>query len=1327
MTRRRLSFASDGAPSVLLAALVLSFGIAASDNVPAADPVPADAKPEIGTHELTVITDHAGHVLDVTEYVYVGVDGPELTTEKTGAAKQLVALWVGHAGLPLARADISNLPEAVVSEADLLHQAQHNLSGFGSLLPRLPSVYDQTGPLVTVAEYQFAFRQLHDAYTAAGLDDVEAQVLDLDQGGLSNVLLDVLHSGLTPPDYVEFWENFDQKPFLAEIETAEGDFHALLDALMLNEQAFCQLLAERQLNIASFLEGLAQKKLAPADLLDEAVMSAANPGAFIDKVIADGDASAVVVQVPLSPKTETASPRYEGNQEQASPRSQYLAWTVLGEMGKVRYPIDLIARIQGQGLNPHEKPVLAMDGGLRPDGGLLDPDHSGRKESWSYDVRVHLLSPSGAQPLSTVELDLDTTACAQYRNVTPDHGQFAREWRLRLGIRQGDAGIMLHPSEQANRGGYQGGRDTGNPADLLRISLERVNLDIAPKRESSSKHAFWGGSLRHGVDLIVTGDGWVYLFNVVPEQSDGRRGQGNLASLASTRGEYLCNACPGAPPVGSDDGQNDSKAIAGTRADPLEPPQGDGPVRPKMSPRGRVPSAENAKSPVPDSEAEVDASPTQHRFVPGLLLEHDPNQEKSHELAAAYYKGRQFYFMYLTKNHPLSKQLVAYPAKIDEQGRVSGTADPIEVANLNDWYGDRPRNLTATVARGCLYLAWTFPGDDGTAAWVKWSCDDGTQWFPKAGPQRVSTIPGHVRSAALSSYREGNARDALEWLVLLYTTDSDPAHIGVLANSGAGWVGGHKYRRPWGHGEWHSLAALNVKGSEGDEAILVAATTSGDGAGANQYLLRMQTFDGTWHTRGCYVPLDWTRHDRPLALAPGTLSAPSKQDQRMVQLFGINSGTYYDLRHYEFPLLGKHAEQGCLFGPVDSGFPAWSKKEPWQIAAVTGFRATPEGVRQYVSVAASAIYYRKPCRTGTTIFTATYPSDRYVIEDGTVPVDTGPGDYKLRSAWTLLGVIEGVPPFTRNGVAGDRPQSRVLYGESRSRQMTFQTDYSFDMTLGFGVSGGVEDVYGSDVSTELKYGINQKISTTQEFTTNYYHEFTNIEANSDGRYGYLLFAQPRLKNFRYGWWSADHRQRFGTVNQLFVDKVAIRSERYLLSGDPLYTGLPKRWPTSEPRTWASRLKPYEGIPTRNPERIILEIDLDPSAYGESGGGGFQRAQSHTSAFSERFSVELKKEIKAALNFSVSRKDSVDVTTTVQTTETQRGEVSVSPLPKPAPAHQDPIGKIFMTGYWIEADRERDEKPYWVPDQFEFQRPWLFTYRVSKVEDFDPKRFSAQGE
>lgn len=265
-------------------------------------------------------------------------------------------------------------------------------------------------------------------------------------------------------------------------------------------------------------------------------------------------------------------------------------------------------------------------------------------------------------------------------------------------------------------------------------------------------------------------------------------------------------------------------------------------------------------------------------------------------------------------------------------------------------------------------------------------------------------------------------------------------------------------------------------------------------------------------------------------------------------------------------------------------------------------------------------------------------------------------------------------------------------------------------------------MWGS-ISTEVSDGINKKNATTQKFTTNYYHEFTNTEANKDGRYGYLLFAQPRLSNYRYDWVSADHMHKFGTVNQLFVDKVAVRSERYLLSGDPIYTGLPKRWPTSEPRIWASQLKPYEGIPTRNPERIIQEIDLDPSAYGSSGGGGFQRGQNQTSAVQLKSSVKFTREMKKLLMFTATGKGALNLTTTVQTSETQRGEASVKRLPNPAPDHDDPIGKIYMTGYWIEPDKESDEKPYWVPEQFEFQRPWLFTYRVSKVEDFDPHRFA----
>ncbi|WP_462323136.1 hypothetical protein, partial [Halochromatium sp.] len=453
-----------------------SFSMAESEAPTASD---TGTQPQIGERELMLLTNENGKVLDVMEYVYVGIDGAQLTTEPTKGAGSLVALRVAHAGLPLPQADLANLPASAVQEEVLLEQVAISVGGLDSALPSLPGVYQESTEVATIAQYQAAFEQLHAAYTSVGLDDVEAQVRDLDQNGLSEVLLDVLHSGLTPPDYVEFWETFDAQPFFDDLDTVEGDFEALLDALMLNEQAFNQLLAARGFNLARFLGQLQQLQLPPAYLLSDAVAYAADPGAFIDWVMAKGNDAEVAAQVPLKPD-DSAPQAPTAQQDQATPSSSLVTWQVLGEMAKIGAPVDLIARMRGQGLDPYVDHQPAIDGGLQPKGGLLDPDASGKSGSWSYDAKTYRFTSAGHQLISDVALDLDAIACAQYSNLTPAPGQFARQWQLYLGIADGDPEIILYPSQQANRGSYLGGRNTGNSADVLQVSLERIPLAITP-------------------------------------------------------------------------------------------------------------------------------------------------------------------------------------------------------------------------------------------------------------------------------------------------------------------------------------------------------------------------------------------------------------------------------------------------------------------------------------------------------------------------------------------------------------------------------------------------------------------------------------------------------------------------------------------------------------------------------------------------------------------------------------------------------------------------------------------------------------------------------
>ena len=1303
---KRIDVALTARATRLVCAAVLGFSLAsvAVAEPKTSAPMGTLPQPQIGERELMLLTDDNGKVLDVVEYLYVGINGAQLTTEPTKGAGSLAALRLAHAGLPLTQADLANLPANAVQEELLLDQVESSLAGLDSALPSLPGVYQESTEVATIAQYQAAFEQLHAAYTSVGLDDVEAQVRDLDQNGLSEVLLDVLHSGLTPPDYVEFWETFDAQPFFDDLDTVEGDFDALLDALMLNEQAFKQLLDARGFNLARFLGRLEQLQLPPAYLISDAVTYAAEPGAFIDWVMAKGDDADVAAQGPLTPDSATQTPTAQ--QDRATPGSSLLTWQVLGEMANIGAPIDLIARMRGQGLDPHTDHQPAIDGGLQPKGGLLDPNVSGRSGSWSFDAKTYRFSSAGRQLITDVALDLDAITCAQYTNLTPAPGQFARQWQLYLGIAKGDPEIILYPSQQANRGSYLGGRNTGNPADVLQVSLERVALAITPAAQKTTPQASnWGGNHSHEVDLLVTGDGWAYLINTLPPDESGRVAPANLARLASTRIEPQCNPRPGVLP--GEQGQD--QGTAQTPKDQMQRPtqQGNSFVGTEPGQTQMLPATKDGRT---DGSDQADHGPTspepeQKPFVEGKLLEWQQVAGQKGKLAAAYFKGRQFFFMHSTGFMGSNPQIEAYPAMVDAQGRVDAAGQPVTVHSGVALTS----NLTATVARGCLYVAWTTREGADTVAWTKWSCEhDLRNWFPKEGPQRIGTIPGTARSVALSSYAEPKppVGDPSEWLVLLYTTDQDPSHIHVWANSGAGWVGGNRYRRPWNHGEWHSLAALKVTGSEGDESILVAATTSGDGSSANQYLLRMQTFNGSWHTRGCYVPLEWIQHNGTLAMAAGTVPLPSTQDQRMVQIFGMNTGRNPQLRHFEFPLLGKHADQGCLLGPVDSGFPGYNLGQPSypiRIAAVSGFRAKEGGSQQFVTVAAEMQSNR--------VLTATYPSDQY-IDLGVAnkhPVNTAFGPTRMRSAWTLLGVIEGVPPFTRNGrPVGEInvPVSKVEYAESNEQAITFRNSYSFDLKVGL----GGESI---GVSAEVGYGVESIRSSTTTITVTEESFFENDEANEDGEYGYLLFARPSLNNYRYRWLSAAGHE-FGVVNQLLVPKYTLGSEPYRLTSDDRYPGLPKRWPTSEPRAWRQGLTPHEGIPAQ--ERIELECGLDPATRGSGKACSFKEAKTDLIETTQTWSVELSAEVKDALKFSSS--SSVGLSNAIETTKTRAGRAYVTTLPKPEPGYPNPIEKLHMMGYWITPDPKGDKKPYWVPDAFRFQRPWLMTWRVGAIDPDD---------
>jgi hypothetical protein len=473
-----------------------------------------------------------------------------------------------------------------MTEAELLADFETNRAGFEPTVPSIPAaVTDHDHVVTTVPDYAAAFEELLAGYQAFGLT-AEREVRDLDANGLSDTLLDLTQSGLTGVEYVAFWEAFDGDAALAGMDNAEGDFKAVLDASLVTEHDFAAALAQRGYSMQSFCARLGAAAQWPEDLLATAAHHAGDSGALIDAVMS-GFAQGEAVVVPLTPAAGTDA------LGRSAPGAQWLgaAWALLGQMSNVSATVDLLQRILAGGANPYRDRQLAMDGGVAPAGATESPGGRGRYGSWPYEAKAYRFWSWGRQVLSGIELDVDTWSCAQYLDAP---GRFTNNWRLYLWARAGNPQVLLEPSQLANAGTWSDGRDTGDPKDILQVSLERVGLTISHASGSTTDH--WGGTHRHLLDLIITGDGWVYLLSAHPRLDEhGRRvTPDNLAVLKYQQTAYGCKATPGKDPNDDCDIRKDLPAPPGALAPASGSADGDMADAAALRPDSRAPAPAGA-------------------------------------------------------------------------------------------------------------------------------------------------------------------------------------------------------------------------------------------------------------------------------------------------------------------------------------------------------------------------------------------------------------------------------------------------------------------------------------------------------------------------------------------------------------------------------------------------------------------------------------------------------------------------------------------------------------------------------------------------------------
>jgi len=326
--------------------------------------------------------------------------------------------------------------------------------------------------------------------------------------------------------------------------------------------------------------------------------------------------------------------------------------------------------------------------------------------------------------------------------------------------------------------------------------------------------------------------------------------------------------------------------------------------------------------------------------------------------------------------------------------------------------------------------------------------------------------------------------------------------------------------------------------------------------------------------------------------------------------------------------------------------------------------------------------------------------------------ETGMGGYKLLSEtlertetvsstcddkpslWSLIGVIEGPPPYVLNGenfsnIDPNDPVTSFTYGTESSTEIVNTTERTIttSTSLSVPVLSGLFNC-GIEMTAALNY-INSKT---------YSQSYSVSKSVNAGEYslGYYLFEKPTITRYKY---EAFTPGGYETNEYQYV---------FAVTGSSLIT-------VDFPLT------------SFNSNDITSYLDKVPDQrYPRISEKGFQWAVqspwesefsvSNASEYTSGSSIDVGIDAGAGDIFSVSANYEISLEETHTTTFGESVTINLN-NPNPRSGHTEDIKAYSGVAYWL---KSADETAYWIPTNYEGhnfndQRPWCITWSVKDIK------------
>lgn len=626
------------------------------------------------------------------------------------------------------------------------------------------------------------------------------------------------------------------------------------------------------------------------------------------------------------------------------------------------------------------------------------------------------------------------------------------------------------------------------------------------------------------------------------------------------------------------------------------------------------------------------------------------------------------------------------------------------------------RNFTMPIAPGERFTSCVFRGVAYLFNDRHISGDDFKILFHKSGTPDVAWIPGAYEgddTGCRGKYlRGGLSKTGLKALVfndMLYLFYwKDGAIEFSTSTDGATWtaagtvkaLGGDKFRAQF------SACAVTRYGRP---AICLAIAGSDKVTGMIQFAFVYG--DNTWEIADNYKEHMWfVQPENCISISSGSVK-DSIQGQT-IQIFGQHG-------HW----LPWHNHMRHLTMDVESG-----KNQGWEslLDVQTGERykiITPcdtievpvkvpgtSDIRQYIlmfDMTDSGLFWE-----GYAV--ASYQSN-YYRSDGTQEVDTGNDATVDRDSWLLLGVVDGVPPFTRNGGKDSSSLSEIEYGRSSTEAVT--TDLSFECAVLAGVGVSKKDVIDAGVSVKGIFAASTGFTNTVK--GNMSNTFKSIGDNSNGKKGLLFYGKPKIKSEKFFAYSQNKMVKLGEYNLVYISEMTFAPELYDLSSPP--KGMRVARESTNLEWWSDSTDKGRGPLESYPALTRLTKGLTMTVNGSTEAKcALSKDMKSTTKISTTTTIEAKSKIGALLKIEGGASFTFKFATSYETTFSEYVNAKLSAIPKPSSDYAAPYTSFTVQPAWYICDNGTLLKditpsmPYWVPENNRKQGlvPWCVTWQVT---------------